>query len=198
MELQTKFIKGTDEQYSIREDGVVISHYRICFSSLYNKSYKIVKDKMMKTTADHRVGVCIEGKKTSVSTIQLLIEYFNFHYCKKCNSKIYKYFKIPKRVCDSCITEKRYAKIKERHLADPEKYKQIKRKYREANPEKYAEYARRTGEKMKDNLNRCYIASCLNISVKELTEELYEHHKKLIMFKRQVAQEHNINIEKLV
>jgi hypothetical protein len=36
------------------------------------------------------------------------------------------------------------------------------------------------------------------MSVKELTQELYEHHKKLIMFKRQVAQEHNINIEKLV
>ena len=27
MELQTKFIEGTNEKYSIREDGVVIRHY---------------------------------------------------------------------------------------------------------------------------------------------------------------------------
>ena len=43
LKLESKFIKDTNKQYSIREDGAVISHYRFNYWSSENKNYKIVK-----------------------------------------------------------------------------------------------------------------------------------------------------------
>ena len=43
MELQSKFIENTNEQYSIRNDGVVISHYFYC--ARYDKT--IFRDKIL-------------------------------------------------------------------------------------------------------------------------------------------------------
>ena len=58
--------------------------------------------------------------------------------------------------------------------------------------------SKRATQKAILNLSRHYVAASLNIQVSDLTEELYELHKSLILFKRQVSKELNINIERLV
>ena len=48
MELQTKFIEGTNKQYSIREDGVVFKNYVI--KTIKKEKNIIYKEKTQKKT----------------------------------------------------------------------------------------------------------------------------------------------------
>ena len=45
-EMLDDFIKDTNKQYSIREDGAVISHYRFNYWSSENKNYKNTTEKV--------------------------------------------------------------------------------------------------------------------------------------------------------
>lgn len=45
-----------------------------------------------------------------------------------------------------------------------------------------------------DKLTKDYIAKTLHISVVDLDETLYNHHKDLILFKRELSKKHNISI----
>lgn len=48
-----------------------------------------------------------------------------------------------------------------------------------------------------NNITRKYVAKILNISMKDLTEDLYNTHKASLLFKRKVQKDNNINIQKL-
>jgi hypothetical protein len=193
MELQTKFIEGTNEQYSIREDGAIISHYRIRYNALYKRYYTITKD-IEKKLAEYRCNILVNGVNKSFSCVQLVYDYFGFFECKTCKSRT---AHSCKRICKECSikNKKNYRKL---HPVNPINQKVNNKKYRLNNPEKVKEAAKKAGMLSSLNITRNHVAQCLNLTVGELTDELYNHHKNVLIFKRQVAKENNINIEKLV
>lgn len=72
--MKTKFIEGTNKQYSIREEGKVISHKKSG-----DKVLKIVKG---------QVSLSVHGVSTNVFISYLLKQYFNYFMCKSCNTKV--------------------------------------------------------------------------------------------------------------
>jgi hypothetical protein len=78
--METKFIEGTNQQYSIREDGVIIKHYN------NTRGIKSYKDKIL-CIHNGLSTIYILKKKTTVSISYLLFDYFGFKYCNKCNCK---------------------------------------------------------------------------------------------------------------
>ena len=102
--METKFIEGTNEQYSIREDGAVISHY------LRTRGVNSYRDKILPVHIHNTGNIYINGKKKTVSFPYLLYKYFGYKFCVKCNNKIYN---ILNYVCDDCNKkrEKKYSDI---------------------------------------------------------------------------------------
>jgi len=100
--METKFIEGTNEQYSIREDGVVISHY------LRTRGINSYRDKILPKHIHNTGSIYINGKKKTVSFPYLLHEYFGYKFCIKCNNKVYT---ISNYICDDCNKkrEKKYS-----------------------------------------------------------------------------------------
>ena len=195
--METKFIKGTNEQYSIREDGVIISHYRFRFSPLHNKYFKLLTEKELKLSKeDKAANIIVNNITITIRAKKLLFEYFGISVCKKCNQSV-DYFLL-KNICKKCIAKNTNNRQKKYRILFPEKIRIRRKLQRQNNPEAYKIMSKKAADKAKLNLTRTYIAGTLNISVKELSDELYEHHKNLISFKREIAKEHNINIEKLV
>ena len=47
-------------------------------------------------------------------------------------------------------------------------------------------------------MSRSYIAACLNIKLQDLDDNLYNHAKKTLAFKRKLVEEHNLNINALI
>ena len=73
-------------------------------------------------------------------------------------------------------------------------------KFKESQYNYYEKNRKKINQKFKNKrigLPRCYVAQCLKINVKDLTNELYEQQKNLILFKRRLAKENNISINKL-
>lgn len=99
--METKFIEGTNEQYSIREDGNVISHF------LKTRGVNSYRDKVLPVYNHNNCFIYINGKKKTVSIKLLLFKYFNFITCYKCNSKSYDYLEFPRNyVCKKCIKKR--------------------------------------------------------------------------------------------
>jgi hypothetical protein len=88
--METKFIEGTNQQYSIREDGVVISHYRhLKVHGVYSIIYK---NKILKESKSSKnckqVILRINNKNKTIKIKKLLIEHFNNIKCKYCDTNI--------------------------------------------------------------------------------------------------------------
>lgn len=75
-ELKSKFIEGTNEQYSIREDLSVIKH---------NKNKK--KDKILKLDVNNSIRIIVNKKLIRFNPRTLMQTHFGFNYCKRCNNK---------------------------------------------------------------------------------------------------------------
>ena len=112
--MKTKFIKGTNKKYSIREDGVVFG-------------YKGVMTPQKRCDNSILVIIKINGKRTSLSVRRLLLEYFNIFNCYRCNEK-YKRNQLAKGfICKNCLLKSKKQDIK-RFI---EKHPDIQRKYHE-------------------------------------------------------------------
>jgi hypothetical protein len=95
--MQTKFIEGTNEQYSIREDGAVLSYA--------HGKIRIIK------SFKGMVYIYIENVKITRGTNSLLYEYFGFKYCTICNCKMYNTTKVK---CKNCrVNVANYPKTKD-------------------------------------------------------------------------------------
>jgi hypothetical protein len=175
MELKTKFIEGTNEQYSIREDGVVISHYR--FLRNLKKEYRTFIFKGHKDKNCNTIQYCIKGKMYSKNA--LLITHFGFKKCYTCEAAVKN---ILHSYCKDCI-----------RIRDLE----ATRNYRKNNPIKVKEQTKKTYLKNKDIVPKGYIASLLALPVNLVTDELYNHHRNLILYKREIAKKHNIHMSSL-
>lgn len=171
--MESKFIDGTNEQYSIREDGVVISNYINHYSGLTKSFTRKYRVKELRANKDGKVNYQIGGRKGQQKTLtisKLMKEYYNGVKCHRCDNMITKkYF----QVCNNCRTKI----IKE---AD-EKWKLI-------NIDKCQKYRK---DKI-ENLPKSYIARLLGLKSYELTDELYADCKATLIVKRIIAKKLNI------
>ena len=167
MELESKFIEGTNNQYSIRNDGAVISNY--IFNSLSNK--KIFKEKILKISSINTV--CLNTGKTKItrSTQTLLFNAFKYKFCVECNNK--HYIK-QDRLCNTCKkADKRKASVR------------------------YSENTIKSSKKKTELLTKSYVALRIGIPVNVMPEELYQEYKILIQVKRLIAQKLNCSINSI-
>jgi hypothetical protein len=160
--METKFIEGTNEQYSIREDGVVIRHWGIHSSGSISNKEKILKGYFDKKT--NTIKVCINNKEHLLKT--LMGKYFNIKnpydidvpLCYKDNNSL-----------NCSLNNLYYRKPKEK---TPIEY------YHNSNG-KY-------NDRMVTKLSRSYIAHRAGIKTKDLTNEHYIFYKQLIILKRKL------------
>jgi hypothetical protein len=190
MELQTKFIEGTNEQYSIREDGAVFRNYT-------NRKMKGTDNKLYKTVQMRKRKECviIHNYKVSTSIKFLVFEHFGYCFCKQCNKKL-DYLPL-QYICKECLKINFKASVNKCYANNKKKYREAQKIYRENNLEKHKSIITKTAKKVILNATKSYIANCFGIPRKDLTDELYEMHRDRLLFKRQVAKEHNISIHKL-
>lgn len=171
--METKFIEGTNEQYSIREDGVVISNFinRYChWKKSFTKKYRT---KELKPNKNGKVNYKIGGRKGVEKTVtisNLMKEYFNGVKCHRCDNMITKKYS---QVCNDCAT-----KIIE----------EAAKKWRLDNPDKRDQYKK---ERI-DKLSKSYIAGLLHLKSHELTDELYINFKATLLVKRKLSEKLNI------
>ncbi len=159
MVLESKFIEDTNNQYSIRNDGVVISN---------RKNIILVK------TNNY---VCLgSSKKMCVSV--LLKQYFGFKLCTKCNKQI---FDLNRVKCKDCSPYGLYSPQRERN----KEYQNSKLKvWKENNSESYKNLTLLHSKTNCETLSKSYIAHTLHIPVKNMTEELYQLTKTKILLIR--------------
>jgi hypothetical protein len=168
LKLETKFIEGTNNQYSIRNDGVIISHKT-------NKELRPNKNGKVSLSMGAR-----RLQKTCTIT-RLLKEYFEGVKCHHCDNLVKKPYS---KVCDICY------KIQRKRNSTPE----LRKRY----PEKTKIKDAINGKKRIENMPKNYVASILGMSSNVLSNELYEQHRATLLVKRLLAQKLNCSIQKLV
>ena len=167
LKLETKFIEGTNNQYSIRNDGVVISHY--IFNSLANK--KIIKEKVLKISSINTVCFRVNKTKITRSVQTLLFKTFKYKFCVECNNK---HYIEQDRLCNDCKkADKRKASVR------------------------YSESTIKSSKKKAELLTKSYIASRIGIPVTLMSEEVYQEYKILIQVKRLISQKSNCSINSI-
>ena len=156
--MKTKFIEGTNKQYSIREDGVVTRHY------YYHPVHKtlIIKNKIMTVGKRNRCYITINEKSVVFNVIK----------------KAKYYFPPKEKICIKC---KQIKKVSEFRI-------------------EYG-YSRNVCKKCKTllyagslSMNKSYISGLLNISINELSDDLYNYTKSLLKVKRELAKKTGKNI----
>lgn len=199
--METKFIEGTNEQYSIREDGKVFCNYIIRYNPkkrIYNKIEKVFELKIGDSGKNKNMfKIRIEGVQKGFSVKVLLFEYFQISICKKCNSKVNCLLK--KEICKNCrkLKEKKRKQLFSQVPENIIKRKIYRKKYIKLNYEKNKKYQRDSAKRKTQKITKAYIAGLLKISVSEVSDEIYNHHKELILLKRKIAKENNLNINSL-
>ena len=177
MILESKFIEGTNNQYSIRNDGVVISHYK--FYKNQCSSGKIVRDYIFKPVGKY--GYVYPHKGYIVNPQLLLAKYFGFRFCAECKEK-FSSPAIKNTKCDKCKRERVNRQCQ---------------KWRKQNKEKRKIGQDRYTKQSIEDISTNYVARRLGIPVSSLSTEAYEEYKILLKTKRLLAQKLNINIKSL-
>lgn len=172
--MKSKFIEGTNQQYSIREDGVVISHKR--------KTDKIISPTIRKKQDYKAEVVClyINGKQKNLRVETLLHNHFNLNICRDCGVK----FKDNNRkyLCSCCKKEHHNINVK---------------KWSDKNPSKVKQYIKNGNLKARENLTDSYIRSVLTLRKEEATQELIELERANIKLKRLLSSKLNVHINSL-
>jgi hypothetical protein len=180
--METKFIEGTNEQYSIREDGVVIKNYNILRNGKKVYVESLIKGHFKKGSKNYGPNSKVFRIKEKVySRGQLMINHYGYKSCNTDDCKNHVKL-LNDHYCNCC-------KIMNRKISE----NKCLLKYRE----KYNLHKKRTMKLHVESLSKLYISNTLNISIFELSDELYEHQKNLIQFKRKICEENNININAL-
>lgn len=170
--MREKFIEGTDEKYSIREDGQVTRNWT-CRRGKYKPGKKVFSKRIMKVI-NHGANYLAASLLVNNKQVVIILK-----------NTLYEYFigKIPPN--HKVVYNKSTFPI---NLADLQLVKQDKNS--KINIKKRF-------NKYREEVSKIYIANLLSIKVKQLSNELYEHHKNLILLKRQISKEHNIKINTL-
>ena len=139
--MKSKFIEGTDKQYSINEKGVVRVHYFKTKSIIYKKG-KLVKGWTKKNSNETHYKI----NGAQVSAKKLIRDTFNIYYCVICGKKTKYEDSINSRSCPKC---KEKASLRGQ------------RKWRKNNLELARKRTKVIFEKHKENLGDAYITSHL-------------------------------------
>lgn len=108
--MKTKFIKGTNKKFSIREDGIVLTNYRVYKNGKKDYSYNVE----IHPSNKHFSLYIGNGKRLGRTQNSLLKEYFNLVICVRCK-EIKKPRKKDSLKCVEC--EKKRIKLRnKRHL----------------------------------------------------------------------------------
>jgi DNA-directed RNA polymerase subunit M/transcription elongation factor TFIIS len=174
--METKLIEGTNEQYSIREDGVVFIHYRRKRISNTRKD-EIKCNDTLSVLSGNLVDIVINNKVYRKSINTLLFETFNFKYCNKCNNKFIP--NVSPIKCDKCRRTNR--------LAAAIKYS---KEWCKNNPEK----VKALTKKRSYEIHKSYVAGILNLKCNELPDDLYNLYKIQILIKRKLSKKTGISI----
>jgi len=195
--METKFIEGTNEQYSIREDGVVIRHYKKEKNNIVHYNNKFLKLQNKNMYELYFDGVC---KKISRNT--LLKKMFNYVFCNKCDNRITSSSR--QITCNNCkkeksiINRKSYPeKSKEWNKKNPEKVRLYKKKARQNNLEHYKQKEKEYRKKEVETVTKSYVASKIRVSVNDLTNDIYQEYRNLIFLKRDIVKNHNVKMSSL-
>lgn len=172
MALESKFIEGTDNQYSIRNDGVVISHYRYHFTGIVKYEIPVEKKPLYHKNAPY-INLCCNHKIKHTTIRSLLKSAFGIVKCKDCNNTIEEGIK-----CKDCKNKTRAILSAKWAKNNPDTLKKARKISRELNVE---------------TVSKSYVAGFLNMPVKELLEipGLYEAAKTRILIKRKIKQIQN-------
>ena len=114
--MKSHYIEGTNQQYSIREDGIIIRHY--LFNYKANKNiYKEKICKIFDANGHAMVTIMINRKRKSFCITTLLKSYFNYTFCIRCNSK-FNVTNIGEYVCKECHknTQNKFNKKRKENL----------------------------------------------------------------------------------
>jgi hypothetical protein len=175
--METKFIEGTNEQYSIREDGVVIKNYKTRGKKKFYIESTLQGSKDPKgNTLQFRLN------NKTYSKNALLIKYFGYKDCKNtgCTNKIDILHVL---YCKKCAIELN---------------KKVLKNFRTVHADKIRKYKKEKCKKDVETISKSYVASALlGIKISEMNDELYQSQKKIIILKRKIAREHNMNINSL-
>lgn len=192
--MKTKFIEGTNKQYSIREDGVFTRYYTINYNiNTKNFDKTIFKEEILKD----KKGTVYIGNHKRISTNKLLRQYFKQVYCIKCKVKVEDLTvgKRTKSICINCktIPSKRiYIRKPVKPLLTDEQKKinlqKSRKNWEKNNIEKIKKNIDRNNKRKFNELPKYEIASRLGINVKDLTDDLYNHHKINIKIKRLLSE----------
>lgn len=217
-----KFIKGTNNQYSIGIDGSIIRYFRKANASTILFKNTIIKGDISNRHHNLKVKINIDGKDVSFSVKYLVAEYFNLYKSfinnnrshtmiinidndpRNCELSNLQWIIINKGIPFESVDERQeYFKKKALEFNKTVKGRLIKRNHYDrikSTPEG-RERLKMTGN-IKSKINtinlcKCYIASSLQIPVAFLTTELYESHKALITIKRLLAKKLNVSINSI-
>lgn len=196
----TKFIEGTNEQYSIREDGVFIRHYLKKGQGHNQKPWIEYKDVEMlyKQQSKRKCMVIIircNGKTYNFFKNSLLSKYFNIIICPKCDNVINVTKHI--RVCETCIRNNINELQKKSRKANPLLYSSLQKKFYNENKERMLIYHKKRQKISRTNITKNYTACKLQIPVASLTDELYENYKATLLVKRKIAEKLNCSMNKI-
>jgi hypothetical protein len=164
--METKFIEGTNEQYSIRKDGVVIQHYKFTWTG--NITYK--ESFLKKHVKNHCVFLRKNKKNIGLSINTLLLKYFNYKLCIRCSSKIHNEKEIYCIPCKKEATKIFNAKSRHKYLYKKPIY----------------------DKKMRENITRAYASSMLKIPTHDIPDDIYNLFKANLKIKRLLSEKTGI------
>lgn len=208
-QLRTAFIEGTNEQYSIREDGVVFRHYTYNYNINTGKIDKILLDNKIakQRLRSDNCNVVFVGKvyKSALSVNKLLYLHFGYTLCIKCGKKMYDIVegKRTRTICDKClakntinyykhvIQKERIPITKEQHELNMVKSRQ---KWLDNNPEIYKKLVLRGNRRRTKNLPRYEVAFRLKIPTKDLSEDIYNLYVAQTKLKRLLAEKKQVSM----
>jgi hypothetical protein len=190
MELQTKFIEGTDEQYSIREDGAVFKNHVV--KIIEGKKHIIYKKTQRKVIANH---ININKYKISTTIKILIFNHFGYCICKKCNKKVN--YLLSGNACKECIKYGFVVNHKTYYNKNKEKHVKYVREYQKNNVEKCKIWQKKADLKSREKIPRHIASQFLKIPPKEIPDELLNEYRNLVKYKRELSKKHNLHIQSI-
>jgi hypothetical protein len=158
--MKSKFIKHTNKQYSIREDGEVIMHYKLTYAR--NKTRIGINKLMTKYGKNSKyVTIVKDSVNKSITINTLLKEYFGYTLCTQCNCKI----------TDGGVKCIKCIKANEAAYAKRVRYK-------------YVEQRKLADQRIIDEVGPSYVASLFRCKVAQLTPEIINAKRQQIKLHR--------------
>jgi hypothetical protein len=190
MELQTKFIEGTNEQYSIREDGAVFKNHVVRI--IEGKEHIIYKRTQRKISGS---SMNITKYKISTSIKILIFNHFGYCICKKCNKKVD--YLLNANACKECIKYGFVVNHRTYYNKNKEKHAKYVREYQKNNIEKCKIWRKKAIAKSNEKIQRHVASQFLKIPPKDIPDELLNEYRNLVKYKREIAKKYNVHIHSI-